>query len=279
MILKKCPQITSRNGLFNMPSTLINDAEYYYEKHGMGLPLVLVAGLTCDLSFWYPLVEHLEDYFELLIFDNRGVGRTKYPNQSFSIADLARDVVSLMTELGFDKPHILGHSMGGCIVQAIAHNHRELVNKIIISNSLIKFRKGSVLFEKFMLKMKESGASVEQCTEAALPWLLSDSYLANDQNIQNFIQAQVQTPFPQSLLDFKRQLDALLAFDSSSWYKNIKGPALIIGADEDILCPYESEKLANGIEDAKFIDFHRVGHILPIEKPKDLAAIISNYLN
>lgn len=256
----------------------INGLNLYYEIHGKGQPLVLVAGFACDMLMWFPILDDLKAHFKLLIFDNRCVGRSDTIDKPFSIEDMARDVISLIKDVGFEKAHILGHSMGGCIVQAMAMQERSLFNKIIISNSFIRMNASTSMYQKFIFKLRESNYPVEEIAKGLLPWLLSDTFLENPKNVEAFIQGLVNPPFPQSLIGFKRQLEALLNFDSTNWYKNIQGPALIIGADEDILYPHDSERLVNGIKEAKFIEFRRLRHLPFVEKPKEFVAIVSNYL-
>lgn len=261
-----------------MPSINVNGIQLYYELHGKGHPLVLVAGLTCDVNFWMRILDDLKTHFQVLVFDNRGVGRSESPDHTYTIEDMAQDTISLIQKLELKKPHILGHSMGGCIVQTIARDHREMVDKIIISNSLIKMNHATAHFQKFILKLREIGCPIDILAEGIMPWIFSSQYLADEQRVREFINLQINDPYPQSLIGFKKQLEAILEFDSSSWYKQIKGPALVIGSDEDILCPRDSELLASPIEDAKFVEFHRVGHCPMLEKPKEYVGIVTNYL-
>lgn len=261
-----------------MPTFEVNGIHLYYEMHGHGKPLVLVTGFASDLTFWLPILDDLKAHFQLLVFDNRGTGRSESPDRPYTIEDMAKDTMALIQKTGVQKPHILGHSMGGCIVQTIAKNHREMIDKMIISNSLIKLNNVTSHFQKFMLKLREEGFPIRTLAEGLIPWIFSSHFLADEKRIQELINLKVNNPYPQSLVGFKRQLEALMGFDSGSWFKTLKGPALVIGGDEDILCPRDSELLANHIEDAKFIDFHRVGHVPIIEKPKDYVSIVSNYL-
>lgn len=263
-----------------MPKIQVNGIHLYYEIVGQGKLLVLIAGLTCDTSFWLPILNGLKAHFQLLVFDNRDVGRSDCVDKSYTIVDMSNDTIELIQKLGLQKPHILGHSMGGCIAQTIALNHRDQVDKIIISNSLIKMNHASSRFQKFILKLRQEGCSIQTLAEGVLPWIFSSHFLADEKRCQELISMQVNHPYPQTLSGFKRQLEALLAFDSTQWLKlkQMKGPALIIGSDEDIFCPRESEELANYIEDAKFVDFHRIGHCPMIEKPKEYIGIITNYL-
>lgn len=262
-----------------MPKYACNEIEIYYEIHGEGYPLVLIAGLGCDISVWDPILDLLKRHFKIIIFDNRGVGRSSSPSHPYTISDMALDTWSLIAKLELHKPHVLGHSMGGCILQEMVRYNRDKLGKIIISNSCIKLRNTAIYFENFMLQIMRENVSRKTLIEAKVPWIFSSAYLENGQQIDELVRLQLNHPYPQTFNGFQTQLEALFKFNSTSWFQEIQGPALIIGSDEDILCPGDSERLANHIKDAKFVEFHRVGHSPIIEKPQDYVGIIANYLN
>ena len=191
---------------------------------------------------------------------------------------MAKDTLTLIEKMGLKKPHILGHSMGGCIVQTIALHERDKVNKMILSNSLIKLNHVSVRAQRLLLKLREEGQPSRTLTEGIIPWIFSSHFLADEKKIEELINQKESYLYNQSLIGQRRQIEALTNFDSGGWYKRIKGPALVIGGDEDILCPRDSELLANHIEDAKFVEFRRVAHAPMIEIPKEYVSIMTNYL-
>jgi pimeloyl-ACP methyl ester carboxylesterase len=87
-------------------------------------PIVLVNGLnTVGTVDWWPVAERLADERPVLIFDNRGMGRSVLPEgkekERFSMGDMADDVVLLVKHLGWEEIDLLGFSMGGIIVQTI----------------------------------------------------------------------------------------------------------------------------------------------------------------
>lgn len=98
----------------------INGTRYYYEIHGKGRPLLLIAGLASDSQSWQPVIEDLSRSFMVITPDNRGCGRTKPMDQSFSIKEAADDYAVLIDELALSSVDILGHSMGGFIALQIA---------------------------------------------------------------------------------------------------------------------------------------------------------------
>ncbi|MDD5747643.1 MAG: alpha/beta hydrolase [Actinomycetota bacterium] len=75
-----------------MSKAKAGDIEICYEIAGEGKPLVMIMGLTANMDRWAPeLIDELVKNFRVLIFDNRGSGRTKAPPGGFSIGQFAND--------------------------------------------------------------------------------------------------------------------------------------------------------------------------------------------
>lgn len=103
-----------------------------------GEPLLLLAGLGLDLTFWpRPFIDGLaEAGFRVIRHDNRDIGRSSRiasppPSQwrliaahprrdAYSLYDMAEDSIGLLDQLGIDTAHVIGMSMGGMIAQTIA---------------------------------------------------------------------------------------------------------------------------------------------------------------
>lgn len=106
-----------------MPHARINGIDIYFERHGdQGEPLVFVHGYTGDITDWRFQVEPFSKTHQLLIFDNRGHGKSEAPadRSSYTIKQMADDAEALVAEVGYERFHLLGHSMGGAIAQEMA---------------------------------------------------------------------------------------------------------------------------------------------------------------
>jgi pimeloyl-ACP methyl ester carboxylesterase len=106
-----------------MPHARINGTDIYFERHGdNGEPLVFVHGYTGDITDWRHQIEPFSKTHQLLIFDNRGHGKSEAPTDrsTYTVEQMADDAEALISEVGFERYHLLGHSMGGAIVQEIA---------------------------------------------------------------------------------------------------------------------------------------------------------------
>ncbi len=261
-----------------MPQFSRQNLNFYYEVHGQGEPLFLIAGFSCHAELWRSLLDELSAHFQVIIFDNRGIGRSSSPKGLYTIEEMAEDALALIQHLKLKELSLLGHSMGGAIAQTISYKHPEYIKKCILCNTSAKFRACSALAEKFILTLREKGLANEEIAYHILPWIYSDSYLADSQNIQTFIELTASDPFPMSLDGFKGQLNALLTFDSRSWLQQIKVPALIISGGEDRLCLKDVRELKNLLPHAKELVFPNSGHIPFQEDPKTFLKGITEFL-
>ncbi len=259
-----------------MPYILLDDTRLYYEREGKGPPLILICGYAADLSIWDLVRKSLAKHFELILVDNRGSGKTECSTtEPFTIKDMADDVIGLIKLLKLDKPHLLGHSMGGAIVQMIAMHYKELIGKIILAQTLIKITPLARAVLNTLLHLREQNISIHLQTEVVMPWLFS-STLIEDPILCPILMNQIEKhSLARSLKGQEQQFKALLAFDSSVWYAQITTPTLICAAEEDLLTPLsESLKLAKGIHNSQMHIFKKIGHMAPIERPEELCDVI-----
>ena len=119
-----------------MPKVKVNDIQIYYEVKGKGFPLVMIQGLSYSLDGWDPrLVEELSRKYKLVLFDNRGAGRTDVSDREYTMKLFADDTAGLMDALGISKAHVLGLSMGGMIAQELVLNYPEKVAKLVLCST------------------------------------------------------------------------------------------------------------------------------------------------
>ena len=60
--------------------TKVNDIEMYYELHGKGEPLILIGGYGTSSESWSPFWKQLLKLYQVILFDNRGTGRSSKPD-------------------------------------------------------------------------------------------------------------------------------------------------------------------------------------------------------
>lgn len=261
-----------------MPIIKINEISMYYEIHGTGAPLVLIAGYTGDYTFWKFIVPNLAKHHQVIIFDNRGIGQTQDKGGFFTLEAMAEDVLSLMKALNLEQPAIAGHSMGGIIAQIIAKKHPKQISRLVVLNSAQALNIRTYKTLESLLNLRKDNVSFDGLIDTALPWFFANDYLANPENIIAFKKDLINNPFPQSVEDQERQFRALQAYQPSQWSQKINLPSLILGSEHDIITlPEESELLAESIPNSQFV-LVEGAHSSPVEQPELVYDLILKFL-
>lgn len=112
----------------------VNGIDICYEIHGTGPRVVLISGTGADLR-QNPTRGRglLEQHFEVLMFDQRGLGRSGKPDTPYSMEDYADDVAGLMDAVGWDRAHVVGISFGGMVAQHVALRHPERADRLVLA--------------------------------------------------------------------------------------------------------------------------------------------------
>ncbi len=113
----------------------ILDQNIYYQKTGHGHDLILLHGWQQDLSSFWPLLDNLSQNFTVWLIDLPGFGRSDYPRKPFKVSDYAQIVESFIKINKINKPHLLGHSLGGGISIKLAAFNPQLIEKLILEDS------------------------------------------------------------------------------------------------------------------------------------------------
>lgn len=252
----------------------------YYEQHGSGPAILMIAGMASDSKSWQFILDRMTKHFSLIIFDNRGCGRTECISDAYTIKDMAKDAVDLLDQIGLEKVHVIGHSMGGMIAQELALMHPERVDKLVLASSSPKLsQKADDILQDLYEKWK-SGYDMADWFRIMFQWLFTKEALENKKFVDAAIIFALAYPYPQSLDGFKGQVNALCSFDVSDRIHKIKQKTLILSGAEDILIPTkESEKLLNigGTAMLKVID--NAAHSIHAERPGEFADAVVAFLN
>lgn len=262
-----------------MPEAKINAGQLYYELQGEGEPLLLISGLGCDNSAWLSITDELSKSFRIIIFDNRGAGRSIVPEAPYSIRDMADDALQLLDHLSIHSTHVIGHSMGGYIAQEFAINYPERVKKLILEGTAtLSSTRNNVLFENF-LKWRRDGMGLENWFRAWSFWLFAPQCFEDKIFINTFIQDALQYPYIQSILGFKGQIEAISTFDTRDRLEKIEAKTMVITGNEDILITQkESEILRKGISKNSTSRIDNTAHYIHLEKPKIFNQTVLEFL-
>src|SRR3954452_8178545 len=117
----------------------VNGVHMYVEQYGQGSPLVLLHGgiMTIELNF-ASLIPTLAGRHTVIGVELQGHGRTADTGREITPEALASDVVGMLDQLGLDRAHVFGHSMGGAVALELAVNHPSRVRRVVAASASVR---------------------------------------------------------------------------------------------------------------------------------------------
>ncbi len=262
-----------------MPYCTVGDLRMHYRMVGQGPPLVLIMGLSGDLTWWEPLALELEASFQLLLFDNRGSGLTDMPEGKYSIPMFANDTVGLMASLWIPKAHVFGVSMGGMIAQELVLRHPDCVDRLVLGCTHAGgegFTMPSVEAVQNMTLTR--GKSPEEIARQTMPILFGSRFLReHPDRIEAMVRRFTDNPAPRK--PFTQQFWAAMAHNCHDRLPQVRKRTLILTGSEDALVPARNaETLQALIPDSRLAIIPQAGHVFFVEDPGRVARIIKEHL-
>jgi 3-oxoadipate enol-lactonase len=240
-----------------MPKAPVNGINIYYQVHGDGEPLVMVQGFAGGHEAWFFQLRAFKKHYKVVIFDNRGIGRSDGLDQLYTIKAMADDVVGLMDYLGIPKAHILALSLGGIVAQEIAISYPERVMKLILGSTLAGSESNDVHPE--MVKAFAPPEGIANMDFRSIPIgkvMYNMVSLAFNKRLYKMILLPLSKRSMKSINPeghFK-QMAAVSDYTTLDRLHLIKAPTLVItGTGDRIISPGASEVIASRIPNAKLV--------------------------
>ena len=262
-----------------MSKAILNGIELYYEIHGKGTPLLLIAGLSSDSQSWQPVIKDLARHHLVITFDNRGVGRTMPQNTQISILQIVDDSMALIRHLGFSSVNVLGHSMGGFVALDLAIHYPECVDKLILEGtSASNSRRNNALFSDWASYL-ESGMDAGLWFRNIFYWIFSGRFFENEAAVSDAVRFAIEYPYPQTAIAFRNQVKAMAGYDDTEDLSRIRSKTMVISGKEDLLFPTEvGAGLARAIPGAGFSMIANAAHSIHMEQAQAFSDHVLDFL-
>ena len=248
--------------------------EIYVDDIGSGFPIVLVHGFLGSSAIWSPQKEFFSKYFRVIAPALPGFGESKKIKSLNSINGMAKTVFKILEKKGIKKFNLLGHSMGGMIVQEMANLSSEKINKLIcystgpIGDIPGRFETIDVSREK----LKANGIE-KTSNRISKKW-----FVEGDKAKYFFLCDNANKATSEEAAD--NALNALKTWRGLENLKNIKNKTLIIWGNKDVSYNYEQvETLNKNIPNSELKVINGCCHNAHLEEPEKVNKIIEEFLN
>ena len=261
-----------------MPTAQLGAIDLYYERVGEGPPLLFISGTGGDLRvkpnvFDGPMAKH----FDLVAYDQRGLGRSAKPDVAYTMADYADDAAALMDHLGWESAPVIGLSFGGMVAQELVLRHPAKVERLVLGCTSPGGAGGaSYPFHAIQHLTGEARAKhliPVSDTRRDEAWAK-----ANPDTYAQFVAMGAADPYagePGRAMGARRQLEARAGHDTWDRLGQIACPVLIAaGRYDGVALPKTQENLAGRIPGAQ-LQFFDGGHMFMIQDRAAMPAMIA----
>lgn len=226
--------------------------ELWIRQEGSGPDVVLIAGIGDDHGVWDGVFELLARRHRVTAFDNRGVGRSAIGPEPVTIAAMAADTIGLLAALEIERAHLVGSSMGGAIAQEVALADADAVSSLALVGTWGERDEHLSRAIRHIGRLLGLIEDPVEAFDAISLWAYSGQAHA-DGTVARLLEAALASDAPeQSLDDFERTVDALVAHDPGIRLAGIAEPTMVVVGSEDRLCPPRlGRRLAELIPDSR----------------------------
>ena len=246
----------------------------YVEDIGKGFPFVFVHGYLGSSEMWNFQKKFFSKHYRVIIPALPGFGESHNVKSLDSINKMARQIIDLLDQKNIDKFNLIGHSMGGMIVQEITKLIGDRVNKLIC------FATGSIgeipgrfeTIDETREKLKKDG------TEVSFSRVPKKWFVKGDKDKNYFLCKNAVKDVSLEAAD--NALFAMKNWRGKEDLKNIKNETLIIWGDKDTSYNFDQvDTLKKNIKNSRLEIFKNCAHNVHLEQPDEFNNLVQKFIS
>ena len=241
---------------------------------GRGFPLVLVHGFLGSSLMWEPQIEYFKKKYRIICPDLPGFGNSSKLDSKKDISDMAKEILNCLLKKNINNFFLLGHSMGGMVVQEMANLAGDKIAKLIcygtgpIGDIPGRFE----TIDETRIKLKKNGLEIT-AHRIAKTW-----FVKKDKS--KYFYVCVAAGKSTSITAADNALVAMKTWNGLKNLKNIKNPTLIIWGDQDKAYNLmQVETLNSNIPNSELKIIEGCSHNVHLEDPDQFNKYIANFLD
>jgi len=255
-----------------------DDGRFSYEAKGARdlPPLVFLHGIGGTARAWRGQLDAFGDRYRAIAWDMPGYGGSA-PLQSVSIAALAGALKDFLHQVGAVKPVIVGHSIGGMIVQQLLVHDPMIAEYVVLAQTSPAFGRPDGDWQKEFLDARlgplDRGETMASLAPKVVAGLIGDD--ADPAGIE--LARACMASVPEA--SYRAAMMSMLGFDLRKSLGQIRIPTLVISGTKDKNAPAPMvKKMASFIPNATYVELEGVGHLVALEQPAGFNAVLGDFL-
>ena len=239
-------------------------------------PLMFLHGIGGAARAWRGQLDAFSDHYRTIAWDMPGYGGSA-PLPTVSIAALADALQDFLRQVGATKPILVGHSIGGMIVQQLLAKNPDIAGAIVLAQTSPAFGKPDGDWQKAFIDARlgplDRGETLVSLAPSLVRELVGDDPDPSGMELARDCMASV----PEAT--YRATMLALIGFDQRNVLGAIAVPTLVLSGAKDNNAPAPMmAKMATHIPSAKYAELEGVGHLANLERPGAFNAALDQFL-
>jgi len=236
---------------------------------GEATPIVFLHGVGSDKSVWRPQLEHFGATRGAIAFDYPGYGDSDPAPQGTTRDDYAAAILSAMRELGLERAHVCGLSLGGVIAIAMHHAAPDRCASLILADTFAAHPEGRAIYERSLA----GSSDLPAMADARVDVLLAQPA---DPHVRREVVETMSRIDPAA---YRIGAEAVWLADQRDRAAAIRVPTLIICGDEDRPTPPDlSRELHAMIAGSRLAMIPNAGHLTNLEQPDAFNRLVGEFV-
>jgi 3-oxoadipate enol-lactonase len=264
--------------VFRLAPMKTGDGRFGYEAAGDSAspPLIFLHGIGGAARAWRGQLDFFSDRYRAIAWDMPGYGGSA-PLQTVSIATLADALQIFLREIDATNPILVGHSIGGMIVQELLAKSPHIAAGIVLAQTSPAFGKPDGDWQKSFIDARlgplDRGQSLASLAPALVGELIGDDPDPAGMALARDCMASV----PEA--SYRATMRALLGFDRRGTLRDIAVPTLVLSGSRDNNAPAPMmAKMASFIPPSQYVEIEGAGHLVNLERPAIFNAALDSFL-
>lgn len=262
----------------NLATMKTGDGRFSYEAAGdpAPTPLVFLHGIGGAARGWRGQLEYFGDRYRAVAWDMPGYGGSA-PLATVSIATLADALQDFLGQIGAKKTVLIGHSIGGMIVQQWLTKYPEMAAAVVLAQTSPAFGNATGDWQKNFIEARLGPLDRGETMRTLAPSLVKDIIGDEPDPAGMELARDCMASVPEAT--YRVTMLSMLGFDLRTALKTIAVPTLVLSGSRDKNAPAPTmAKMASYIPSAEYIDIEGAGHLVNLERPAAFNAALDQFL-